>query len=69
MLKIVDKVLQGMDRTPAWLCRQAGVNRCIYTLVRQGKRKLSEDLMVKFSDILGIKQEILFPFNKKESNK
>ena len=26
MLDIVEKLLEDMDRTPAWLCRQAGVN-------------------------------------------
>jgi len=67
MLKIVDKVLEDMDRTPAWLCRMAGVHRCNYTLIKQGKRKLSENLKNKFSDILGIRKEILF--KNKESKK
>ena len=64
MLDIVDQILEDMDRTPAWLCRQAGVHRCNYTLIKKGERKLSENLMNKFSDILGIRKEILF---KKES--
>ena len=64
MLKIVDQILEDMDRTPAWLCRQAGVHQCNYTLIKKGERKLSENLMNKFSDILGIRKEILF---KKES--
>ena len=64
MLDIVDQILEDMDRTPAWLCRQAGVHRCNYTLIRKGEQKLSENLKNKFSDILGIRKEILF---KKES--
>ena len=65
MLDIIDQLLEDMDRTPAWLCRQAGVHRCNYTLIKKGERKLSENLKNKFSDILGIRKEILF--NNKES--
>ena len=67
MLDIVDQILEDMQRTPAWLCRQAGVHQCNYTLIKKGERKLSENLMNKFSDILGIRKEILF--NNKESTK
>ena len=67
MLKEVDEELRRIDRTPAWLCRQAGVHRCNYTLIRNGQQKLSENLMNRFSDILGIRKEILF--NNKESTK
>ena len=66
MLDIVDQILEDMDRTPAWLCRQAGVHQCNYTLIKKGERKLSENLMNKFSDILGIRKEILFN-NQQES--
>lgn len=65
MLDIIDQILEDRDRTPAWLCRQAGVHQCNYTLIKKGERKLSENLKNKFSDILGIRKEILF--NKKES--
>ena len=64
ILDIVDEELRRIDRTPAWLCRQAGVHQCNYTLIKKGERKLSENLKNKFSDILGIRKEILF---KKES--
>ena len=64
-LRKVDEELRKIDRTPAWLCRQAGVHRCNYTLIRNGQQKLSENLKNKFSDILGIRKEILF--NNKES--
>ena len=66
MLDIVDQILEDMDRTPAWLCRQAGVHQCNYTLIKKGERKLSDNLKNKFSDILGIRKEILFN-NQKES--
>mgnify|MGYP003654290538 FL=1 len=66
ILDIVDQILEDMDRTPAWLCRQAGVHQCNYTLIKKGERKLSENLKNKFSDILGIRKEILFN-NQKES--
>ena len=68
MLKQVDEELRRLDRTPAWLCRQAGVHQCNYTLIKKGEWKLSENLKNKFSDILGIRKEILFN-NQKESKK
>ena len=67
VLRNVDEVLRRIERTPAWLCRRAGVHRCNYTLIKKGERKLSENLKNKFSDILGIRKEILF--NNKESTK
>ena len=60
MLKVVDQILEDMDRTPAWLCRQAGVHRCNYTLIKKGERKLSDNMKDKFSQVLGIRKEILF---------
>ena len=60
MLDIIDKLLEDMDRTPAWLCRQAGVHRCNYTLIKSGQRKLSENMKDRFSKALGIRKEILF---------
>ena len=60
MLNIVDQILEDIDRTPAWLCRQAGVHRCNYTLIKNGSRNLSENMKDKFSAVLGIRKEILF---------
>ena len=60
MLDIIDKLLEDMDRTPAWLCRQAGVHRCNYTLIKSGQRKLTENMKDKFSKALGIRKGILF---------
>ena len=65
-LKVVDQILEDIDRTPAWLCRQAGVHRCNYTLIKKGQQKISDRMMDKFSTILGIRKEILFPNNKQE---
>ena len=67
MLKIVEAILQDRDRTPAWLCRQAGVHRCNYSLIKKGQQKLSDNLMDKFSEILGISKGVLFPNNNQES--
>ena len=60
MLDIIDKHLERIDRTPAWLCRQAGVHRCNYTLIKKGERKLTENMKERFSKVLGIRKEILF---------
>ena len=60
MLDIVDKRLEEIDRTPAWLCRQAGVHRCNYTLIKSGHRRLTENMKDKFSKALGIRKDILF---------
>jgi|TARA_R100000664_G_C2718021_1_gene112417 plasmid maintenance system antidote protein VapI len=67
MLDNVDKILKMRDRTPAWLCRQAGVHRCNYSLIKKGQQKLSSNLMDKFSKILGISKDVLFPNNNQES--
>ena len=67
MLNIVDKILKTKDRTPAWLCRQAGVHRCNYSLIKKGQQKLSSNLMDKFSKILGISKDVLFPNYNQES--
>ena len=60
MFEMIDDLLHSMDRTPAWLCRQAGVHRCNYTLIKKGERKLTENMKERFSKVLGIRKEILF---------
>ena len=60
MLEVLDAILEDMDRTPAWLCRQAGVHRSNYTLIKNGTRKLTGNMQDKFSKALGIRKEILF---------
>ena len=67
MLKIVDQILEDIDRTPAWLCRQAGVHKSNYTNIKNGKKKLSENMKEKFSKVLGIRKEILFNNEPKRS--
>ena len=60
MLEIIDDILQDKDRSPAWLCRQAGVHRCNYTLIKSGQRRLTENMKDKFSKALGIRKDNLF---------
>ena len=55
MLKKIEKRLGEIDRTPAWLCRQAGVHRSNYTLIKQGQRNLTKNMKKKFYKVLGIK--------------
>ena len=69
MLDNVYKILKMRERTPAWLCRQAGVHRCNYSLIKKGQQKMSDNLMYKFSEILGIKKDILFPNNTSKESK
>ena len=60
MLDLVDEILRGKDRTPAWLCRQAGVHRSMYTLIKKGERNLTENIKTRFSKVLKIRKDILF---------
>ena len=53
-------ILQDRDRTPAWLCRQAGISPTLFTLMKNGERTITESTKDKFSQILGIRKEILF---------
>ena len=60
MLKVVDMILKDRDRTPAWLCRQAGISHALFTRMKKGDRVITESTKDKFSEILGIRKEILF---------
>ena len=53
-------ILEDMDRTPAWLCRQAGVSHSLFTLMKSGDRTITESTKDKFAEALGIRKEILF---------
>ena len=53
-------ILQDRDRTPAWLCRQAGISPALFTLMKKGERTITDSTKDKFSQILGIRKEILF---------
>ena len=53
-------ILEDMDRTPAWLCRQAGVSHSLFTLMKNGDRTITESTKDKFAEALGIRKEILF---------
>ena len=49
-----------MDRTPAWLCRQAGVSHALFTLMKKGERAITESTKNKFSVALGVRKDVLF---------
>ena len=53
-------VLEDRQRTPAWLCRQAGISHTLFTLMKNGDRTITESTKDKFSEVLGIRKEILF---------
>jgi len=59
MDKIV-MILEDRERTPAWLCRQAGISHSLFTLMKNGERTITESTKDKFSEVLGIRKEILF---------
>ena len=59
MDKIV-MILEDRERTPAWLCRQAGISPALFTLMKKGERTITESTKDKFSQVLGIRKEILF---------
>ena len=64
MDKIIS-ILEGWDRTPAWLCRQAGISHSLFTLMVKGDRSVSDRTKKSISGVLGISEDILF--NNKES--
>ena len=53
-------ILHDLERTPAWLCRQAGVSHSLFTKMKNGDRAITESTKEKFSKALGIRKEILF---------
>ena len=53
-------ILHDLERTPAWLCRQAGVSHSLFTKMKSGHRTITESTKDKFSKVLGIRKEILF---------
>lgn len=66
MLDVVLMILKDRDRTPAWLCRQAGISHALFTLMKKGQRMVTQETQNQFSDILGIRKEILFKTNKEK---
>ena len=59
-MKILLHILEDIDRKPAWLCRQAGISPTLFTLMKNGERTITESTKDKFSEVLGIRKEILF---------
>tara|TARA_Y100000310_G_C20597710_1_gene771356 strand:+ start:757 stop:963 length:207 start_codon:yes stop_codon:yes gene_type:complete len=60
MLKMVIDLLEDRERTPAWLCRKAGISHALFIRMNNGERTITEETKNKFSEILGIRKEILF---------
>lgn len=60
VLEQVSRELKKIDRTPAWLCRQAGIDKSNYTNIKKGHQRMSENIKQKFSDVLKIKKSKLF---------
>ena len=59
-METIIAILQDRDLKPAWLCRQAGISYALFTLMKNGDRTITESTKDKFSEILGIRKEILF---------
>ena len=59
-METIIAILQDKDRLPAWLCRQAGISPTLFTLMKNGERTITESTKDKFSQVLGIRKEILF---------
>ena len=59
-METIIAILHDQDRTPAWLCRQAGISPTLFTLMKNGERTITESTKDKFSQVLGIRKEILF---------
>ena len=59
-MRMVLMVLEDRDLKPAWLCRQAGISPTLFTLMKNGDRTITESTKDKFSEVLGIRKEILF---------
>ena len=60
MLKVVLNILEDRDLKPAWLCRQAGISYALFTRMKKGERSVTESTKDKYSEILGIRKDILF---------
>ena len=59
-METIIAILQDKDRSPAWLCRKAGISHSLFTLMKNGDRTITESTKDKFSEVLGIRKEILF---------
>ena len=60
MLKIVLQILEDNERSISWLCRQSDISPALFTLMNKGERTITELTKDKFSQVLGIRKEILF---------
>ena len=63
-MKIIKQILVDMERTPAWLCRKAGISHSLFTQMDKGHKNITDNTKQKISDVLGIEQNILFKKEK-----
>ena len=53
-------ILEDMDRSAAWLCRQAGISHSLFTLMKSGNRTITIKTKNKIAEVLKIRKELLF---------
>ena len=53
-------ILEDMDRSAAWLCRQAGIRHSLFTLMKSGNRTITIKTKNKIAEVLKIRKELLF---------
>ena len=53
-------ILKDRQRSYRWLCTQSKISPTLFTLMKNGDRTITESTKDKFSEVLGIRKEILF---------
>ena len=53
-------ILKDRQRSYRWLCNQSKISPTLFTLMKNGERTITESTKDKFSEVLGIRKEILF---------
>ena len=53
-------ILKDRQRSYRWLCGQSNISPTLFTLMKNGDRTITESTKDKFSEVLGIRKEILF---------
>ena len=53
-------ILKDRQRSYRWLCVQSNISPTLFTLMKNGERTITESTKDKFSEVLGIRKEILF---------
>ena len=53
-------ILKDRQRSYRWRCVQSNISPTLFTLMKNGERTITESTKDKFSEVLGIRKEILF---------